>query len=894
MTGFLNKMISLKRYAYISLIIISILAPVKRAASQDDNNRRRNFSIPEGNGTLSGIVYDGDNNQPLEGAVIGVYKMRDSTKVKGAETDKQGKFSFEIPYGIYKVEVNFVGYSVSTVNRVAILPKKPDIVLDTIKLSQGTTETEEIEVTSQRSSLEILPDKKVFHVGQDVIDNGGDATDVLKNVPSVSVDVDGNVSLRGSADVKILVDGKPSGLNGDNESQILEQIPANLIESIELITNPSAKYEAESSSGIINIILKKNTGAFGKSGNFSLGTGTKDKYNGSVGLTLKNDVINAYANYNFRLFNFGMNGTSSRDDLFNNSFLDQTTNSANRNQSQFAKLGLDYNINPKNTLSLSGTFNLRKRTNNSYTLDNDLDAVQTLTDYSINKSNSTGNGYGMDISLNYNGTFKSPQQTLTGEISYSRSKDDNASDIFLRQYYPDGVPFSDFANLQNTTTNSLLNYFNVQLDYVQPFGGSGKRNKGKGNWLKGDNSDKGDNQDRRGNRDRGDRDRGSNDNSSRPHGPDTKLETGVRSIFRSTDNNYVNNYFDTTLNTWAFNSDLSNHFKYSEQIYAAYALFSSKIKDFGYQFGLRSEGTVAEGDLITSGQTFKNKYIDFFPNVNLAQKIDLADELQANYSRKINRPRLSTLNPFVNVSDPLNISVGNPNIKPEYADLYEFNYLRYFSTTTIEATFFYKQIHDNIVRSRILTDSGVTVTTFENLASSKSYGVELIGLSDITPWLSINGSASYFRSVLNGTLSVGEVNNTNYSWNGKLSATIKLWWGINMQYRYNYQGEYVTAQGSSQPVQTSDIAFKKDFLKGRATIAFRVSDLFNTQQFSVFTSGNGFTQTNYRKRDSRVAFLTFTLKIGDIKYKRIQNKKKKGDNNDDNNDNNDYGPDNDY
>src|SRR5437868_7844337 len=286
------------------------------------------------NGTISGVVLDRSTGQPLEAAVIGVFKMQDSAKVKGAETDPGGKYSVQVPYGLYKIEINYIGYNIAVINRVAITANKPNVILDTVKLRQGSATTEEIEVTSERSSMELLPDKKVFNVGQDIVNNGGSATDVLKNIPSVSVDVDGNVSLRGSGNVKILVDGKPSGLDGSSKADILQQIPANMIESIELVTNPSAKYEAESSAGIINIVLKKNTQSVGYSGNFSLGAGTQDKYNGSANLTLKTDKFNIYGNYNYRLFNFGMNGTSSRQDLFNNTFLNQTSNANMRMMGQ--------------------------------------------------------------------------------------------------------------------------------------------------------------------------------------------------------------------------------------------------------------------------------------------------------------------------------------------------------------------------------------------------------------------------------------------------------------------------------------------------------------------------------------------------------------------------------
>jgi len=851
----------MKKYSVLIILSLFYILNISALKAQND-----------GSGTISGIVIDRSSGQPLEAVVIGVFS--DSSKVKGAETDPNGKYSVKVPYGTYRVEINYIGYSIANVNKVSVSANKPNVILDTVKLRQGSATTEEIDVTSERSSIELLPDKKVFNVGQDIVNNGGSATDVLKNIPSVSVDVDGNVSLRGSGNVKILVDGKPSGLDGSSKADILQQIPTNMIQSIELVTNPSAKYEAESSAGIINIVLKKNIQALGYSGNFSLGAGTQDKYNGSANLTLKTDKFNVYGNYNYRLFNFGMLGTSSRQDLFNNTSLNQSSNSTMRMRGQFAKVGVDYIINPKNSISLSSTYNNRMRTRNDITTNDDLNSSGTLTDYSINKNNSTNKGSGIDVSLNYNGFFKSPKQTLTGEVSYSHSTNDNTSDVNLITYAPDGSQLNINPNLQNSTTNTIQNYTNIQFDYVQPFGGSNTQlGKGKGNNDYGKNG-KGN----RGNKDNGSNNR--NGNNPRSSEPTSKLEAGVRSIFRSTDNNYVNNFFDSTQQSFVYNSALSNHFKYAEQIHAGYLIFSSKIKNFGYQVGLRTEETIAKGDLLTNGTSFKNNYLDFFPNISLSQKISAGDEVQAIYSRKINRPRLNDLNPFVEINDPLNISVGNPLLKPEYENSYELNYLKFFNTTTLEASAFYKQTNNEIVRSRFLTDSGVTVTTKENLASSKSYGLELIAISQVTPWLSFNGSISYFKSVLKGDLSTGGVDNSNYSWNGKISSNIKLWGGVDMQLLYNYQGEEITPQGQSKPEQSLDAAIKKDFFNGRATVSFRVSDVFNTQKFNIFTQGTGFIQNTYRKRDSRVAFLTLSFKLGSIDYKQKPNRRKTPDNND--------------
>src|SRR5258706_5318074 len=299
----------MKKVNYLAVFVIMLVLSLGSLISQDEEQHQ--FKMPEGNGTISGIVVDKDSRASLEGAVITLFKSKDSVRVKGAGTDSKGAFKMEAPYGMYKIEVSYVGYSIAVVNKVAVFPKKPDVVLDTISIKQGNSTTEEIEVTSERSVIEFTPEKKIFNVSETPMGNSGTAADVLKNVPSVTVDNDGNVSLRGSQNVKIMIDGRPIT---QNTADLLESIPSGSIESVELITNPSARYEAEGETGFINIVLKKNE-TFGYNGSFSISGATKDKYSGSLNLSLKNKKINLYGNFNIQVGSMLGTGTSTRQNF---------------------------------------------------------------------------------------------------------------------------------------------------------------------------------------------------------------------------------------------------------------------------------------------------------------------------------------------------------------------------------------------------------------------------------------------------------------------------------------------------------------------------------------------------------------------------------------------------
>lgn len=810
---------------HLFTVILTIVLLSAAAYSQ-----RNQF--PEGTGKISGVVQDKSDNSPIESASVTVHKDKDSSLVGGTQTDSKGAFTVEVPYGRYKVEVNLVGYSVVTVSGVMVTPKNPEVTLDPVKLKQGTTTTEEIEVTGTRSYMQIEPDKKVFNVGQDLTNLGGSATDVLKNVPSVQVDQDGNVSLRGSSDIKIYVDGKPSGINADNMAQMLEQIPASSIESVELITNPNAKYEAEGSAGIINLVLKQNVD-FGYNGNLSMNVGTKDKYNGSFNLNLKNKKFNITTNYSYRLFNMLGSGTLFRQNDINSStsVLDQSSNFSRRMNGHFGKAEIDYLLDDKNILTLSSNFRKSDRTGGEFSQSLNKDNLNHLTSIFTSNSGEDDNGYDLDLSLGYSGKFKNPKNTLNAEISFSRDKSDETNNIYQQNYDPNFVPLGN-SFLQNTYENSINDIYNAQADYVQPFG------------------------------------------------KESKLETGIKALYRKNTSDFSSDTFDYHLNSWITDPNLNNNFTYKEQIYAAYGVYTSKIKDFGFQLGARLEQTITKGDLVANrNETFDRHYIDVFPNVNLSQKIGESSEFQLSYSRRINRPRSHFLNPFTDYSDPYNLHSGNPDLKPEYIDSYEFSFAQYLPGTVITPSIFYKKTHDMITRSIDLLDSNTTLSTFSNDATRNSYGVELVVTSSPFQWLNFNGNVSYFKNEVKGAGSLVDYSNSNKTWTGRFMASVNLPMDFGLQASFNYQGPMVMPQGTLDPLYSFDAAVKKDLFDKKLTINFRVSDIFKTQKFNANLNGVGFVQSFDRQRDSRTAFITLTYKFGTPEKKDMRSRKKEENNN---------------
>lgn len=807
----------------ISLFLILFASITSVFAQRGD----RNFKMPEGNGNIIGTVLDKDNNQAIHGATITIYKSKDSTKVGGAETDKSGGFNSEVPYGRYYLEVSLVGYGTKTITGILVTPKQQQVTLDTIKIKQGVT-TEEIEVTAEKSLIEFTPEKKIFNVSESPLVNNGSATDVLKNVPSVSVDNDGNVSLRGSQNVRILVDGRPLF---DDAANTLEAIPASSVESIELITNPSAKFEAEGETGFINVVLKKSDDV-GYNGTLTLSMGDKDKYNASGSLNLKTKKINLFGNYSFRSSRFEMSETSERINTLSNTsyLLNQPQDGNFKMLSNLVKAGLDYKLTDKQTLSLSSTVSFRNRARNEYTDNYTYDILNNLYSRTLSNNYNSEKGTNFSVVMDYAAKFKQPQQQLSMEASYNHGYEDEPENI-INQYFiinynpvttPNGQQYIDQVH-QN-------NFLIFSADYSQPFG------------------------------------------------KNSKLDVGLKSTYRYTNPTYYSEHLDSLDNIWIVDGNLNNEFKYKESISGLYATYSSEFGNLGITAGIRTEVTYTKGDLLNDPtQNFTKKYIDFFPSASISEKLNKDNEFQVSYTRRLNRPRPGMLNPFREVSDPYDIRQGNPNLNPEYIDAYELSYLRYFKGALITSSVFFRQTHGLISRYRTLLDSVTSLIMPVNLSKANSYGFELIANLQTPKWLNLNGSFTYYKTEIQGNNIEAELSNSGYTWNTKFLATVKMWLGLELSMVYNYNSKRPIVDGFIEPMQNFDISIKKVFLDKKLDMSMRVSDLFNTQKFQINTANTGYSQNFTNKRESRVAYLTLTYRFGNQMENHKNGQRKKED-----------------
>ena len=778
---------------------------------------------PFRSGVVTGTVIDDSNNEPLMFASVVLHSESDSTLVTGAITNEQGVFVIEqVPAGKFYIAINYVGYPRKEVNGISINPREPVYEMGTIRVEPGAALLSEVTVEATRELMEVGLDRRVINVDSELTATGGTALELMQNVPSVAVDFDGNVSLRGSSNVTILVDGRPSNLTGLSGSEALEQIPSNMIERIEVITNPSARYSPEGTSGIINIVLKKERRA-GYNGMLSLNASTGNRYTGSLNLNYKTGRVNFFANYSGRMFNTEGSGFNFRTSfLSDTTFLDQDTRFENGMRSNNASVGADFQINDFNTLTFSVMYNTWGRNSDNFTNYNSLNEDMLLTNFFTRTSGDEMDSRGMNYNLNYRRTFEQKLREFNTDIVFSSRGMDRSEDNVQRFIESNGKPVTLPDLLENTRSEGNNWMFSVQTDYIQPLG------------------------------------------------EDRKLELGARAYLREmgSDFNFFN--YDAESARWENNAGLSNEFIYNEQVYAAYGIFSTMLGKYSLQAGLRLEQTFIEADQRTTNEVYSDNYLNLFPTVHLRRNFEQNQALQVSYSRRIDRPNNRYLNPFVSYTDPYDLSFGNPRLKPELINSMEVGYTRFWKNTTLNPSIFYRSTDGMITRFRTMDENGIAYTTFENINRGTSYGAELILSQQIFPWWRSNGTFSYYRQIIEGGDAMMEMQADSYSWSARLVNNMNLGKGWDLQVNGFYRSPVVMLQGEMDAMYSADMGLRKNILDKRGTVTLRVSDIFNTQKFRMYNYGDNFTIDMERRRDSRMVFLGFTYRINENNNRRNQ------------------------
>lgn len=758
-------------------------------------------------GKVHGIVVDGQTGQPMNYAVVSCVRAKDGSLAGGGYTDEKGYFSIEnLPPGMFKLKLSFVGYLESVSDSFLLTPKSPEKYFTKLSIQPNTKQLKTVEVEAEKNIMQNGIDKKIYNVEKDLANTGGTAVDVMQNLPSVTVDQDRNISLRG-ANVNILIDGKPSNMTA---AGALDQLPAGAIDRIEVITNPSAKYDPDGVGGIINIILKKNDKP-GVNGNINAQVGNGGKYNGGININVRGKKLNIAASYNYmnqRFFNRGQSITqNSVDTVF---YMDQSNSGYTQAIAHTARLAADWNINKFSTLSAA--FTPAWRRNNTPQLIRYLwynEGGDTL-DYFSRDNLTTNRNIGYDASVNYARTFRKPGIEYSADfyVSYAAPADSlNA----LQEFY---------AASNQPWVNQLTRNANNNLIIT-----------------------------------------GQTDFSSRL-GERHKIEAGLKTIQRKVDYIFYSKRAFEDNPIYTPDTLLNNGFTYADQVYSAYATFTGSVKKLGYSAGLRAEQTFYTVNQTTLGQKFSRQYFSLFPSVFLKYKINDGVELGLSYSRRINRPRGNDLNPFPDYADPYFLFVGNPFLNPEFINSFDLSSTILNKKFTIAPSVYYRYTTGVFSRFRTVTPDGVSAITSQNLNTSHSGGADLTLRYDPTAWWRININGGIFFTKLNASNLQPGLDAVRVGGNTRAMFSFRPAKGLDVQLAYNIGVPWVFTQGYIKPMQALDISAKYDFWNDRMSVTARLSDVFDQRQFDFFASGIGFSQTGVRKRESRWVNLSVTWKFG--------------------------------
>ncbi len=781
-------------------------------------------TVPSGTGTtaakkyaVKGQVIEEESGTPMGYANVAIFAVTDSTVAGGIMTADNGSFEIKnLAPGKYYLSVNFIGFAKRTLP-VQITSAKQFTDIGIIKLKSSDQKIKEVEVVAEKQRVEFKIDRRVVNVSQNIIATGGTAVEVLENTPSIQTDFEGNVTLRGSSNFTVLIDGKPSVVKG---SDALRQLPAGSIDKIEIITNPSAKYDPDGDSGIINVVMKRHQ---------------KDTFSGLINMTAGiNNKLRGDANFTYRSkkwdFMVGadfsdINTKGSRDYLQKITSADTLTtrqsnqDGTNSNKGHNIKGGIDYMINSNTSIGITGTIGMMEHgdANSGYqTTTYNLGIPPTYL-YQDNSSSRGGNYWSGN--LNFLHKFNNKGHEFQGVFYFSGQNGNETSNQI--DYATDSKWNPLVANpyKYRTSDNPVGNDYRLKLDYTLPIN---------------------------------EKDR---------------LELGYQGRYQKSLEDFLFEEYNYSTGNWVNNTKYSSRVDFSQYIHALYGTFSHTNNSFSYQAGLRAEYT--DRNLFSKGtnKTYTFNRFDFFPTLHLSQKFTGEYELQASYSRRLNRPEGFMLEPYPTFMDPYNIRIGNPNLTPEYAGSYELTLLKHFNTSFVSLEGYYRQTKDLMTRIQTLGTDGIMYHTMANMNNDYSLGSELMINYEIKPGMRLVASGTLYNYWLKGAINGISVDQQSTNFDGKLNLDAKLAKNTRFQLMGIYRGPTVSAQGSRYAMYWANASLKQDLFKNKLSATLQIQDIFGTMKFGGSSTGTNFENQYTFKRESQIVQLTLSYRLNNFKTK---------------------------
>ncbi len=773
---------------------------------------------------IIGTVTDESGNKGMEYARVSLLTIADSSAIAGTITDAQGSFSLTAPFGSYMIQISFLGYETFFSEQVLLDAAHPSILLPPFQLKEQATTLDEVEIAAERNLVEVSLDKKIYNVGQDLTNAGATASDILGNIPSITVDSEGNIKLRGSQSVRILVDGRPSGLvAGDG----LRQLMGSLIESVEVITNPSARYEAEGNVGIINIVLKKEKKE-GFNGSFELILGEPANYGMVANVNYRVKKLNFFLNYGIA-YQIQPNIRSLYQEIFqddptplnNDTTFIQSQSGEGRRKgiNNNIRGGLDYYINEQNILTASYRF---QRTDGKritdFRYEDFLFTPDNLVLTSLRNQYEEENEPYSEYVLSYKKLFDQEGHELNIDARYLNYWEYSDQTFTELSFLPTETEAEGTTVVQRSINDEFEDQYVIQLDYIQPVGEEGK------------------------------------------------LEAGFRSSIRDMTNDYIasqqneSGVFETI-------PEFDNIFVYDEDIYAAYGIWANKHSKISYQIGLRAEVTDVKTTLEETNEVNPRNYSNLFPSAHLSFHLAGNQDIQLSYSRRVRRPVYTELSPFVTLADGRNFFSGNPDLDPEFTHSLEIGHLKYFQKGSLSTSLYYRNSQGTIQRIIRIDDSSADSIGFstripENLNHQHAAGLEMAFGYNLYPWWKLDASANFFRVITDGTNLEETFESDTYTLILRQTSRFTLPNQLSIQFRANYEAPEQTPQGRRKGLYFFDVSIKKTFWKTKGAVTLNALDLFNSRKIRTIIEGETFfsnRMTQFRRRQVNLT-LSYRLK----------------------------------
>lgn len=785
---------------------------------------------------ISGKIVDKTSKQPLEYATVTVTNPQTAKTVAGGITDNTGSYSVDVTPGTYDIKLEFISFKAQEIKGKSVTANTN---LGTTALAEDAAQLDEVVVRAEATTVQIKLDKKVYNVGQDLIVKGGTVSDVLDNIPSVQVDVEGNVTLRGNDNVRILIDGRPS--NAINITDALRLIPADAIEKVEVITNPSARYDAEGGGGILNIILKKGKN-LGVNGTVMVSAGDPENTGVSGTFNLKSKQANIFGTMGYNKRN-GPGNTEINQENFDTSgnllsYIEERRNNQRRSEGFNGNIGVEMYLGE--TASWTNTLSLR--TNHGGNPEDVRYKIWSLADgfSETQRYNALSNrSNNVEYSTNFVKNFNKDGHKLTVDASFSKNLDYDMSNIYGTQFQPTYAFVSSEKTLNDQTQNRSF----IQADYV------------------------------------------------RPMGKNTQFEAGFKGTYAKLLTIYEVSEDPLGDGNFVINDGFTNTLEYKENITAAYVNFGSKIGKFSYLAGLRYENSNIHINQMTSQDFNLKKYSNLFPSLFLNYEIADNNNLTLSYSKRINRPRDRFINPFSSYSSNINLFFGNPDLDPTLVDAYDLGYIKKWNKVTLSTSLYHNRRKDAFTFVRyesgnFVNNNPVIINTPFNLASSYNTGFEFT--LNYTPfkWWRMNGNFNFYNAETggdftytkaDGTLETIDFDNSATTWTARASTKFNLPYKVDLQINGNYDGEQKTAQGRNRANSSMNLALSKDILKDKATISVNVNDVFNSRKRISdvdLPTVNSFSAMQWRQRQITA---TFTYRFNKQKNEREKQPKRMND-----------------